>query len=92
MLKNCEENKTLEPKKLPDHCYSTNQLNGRVIAIKFGESGYYPIETKATADELNAVLGVTKAQVEAMVVGSMFGWDCPGANPDMYDDEGRLKR
>ncbi len=32
--------------------------------------------------------GITPAQQEAMLVGSMFGWDVPGADPDHYDKEG----
>lgn len=36
-------------------------------------------------DELNEGLGVTKAQRKAMEVGSMFGFDVPGINPDYYD-------
>jgi hypothetical protein len=36
--------------------------------------------------------GVTPAQIEAMMVGSMFGWHVPGANPDRYDVDGRLVR
>jgi hypothetical protein len=28
--------------------------------------------------------GVTENQIEAMQVGSMFGWHVPGADPDTY--------
>ncbi|WP_371380774.1 hypothetical protein [Sporomusa aerivorans] len=70
---------------LPDHCYVNLPSTGEVIAIKREESGYYPIQSRATADELNQAIGVTKAQVKAMLVGSMLGWDVPGANPEMYE-------
>lgn len=43
-------------------------------------------------DAENARLGVTPAQREAMLAGSMFGWDTPAANPDMYDAEGMFSR
>ena len=38
-------------------------------------------------NELNEGLGVTKAQRKAMEVGSMFGFDVPGINPEYYDVE-----
>jgi hypothetical protein len=42
--------------------------------------------------EMNRELGVTRQQMEAMKVGSMFGWDVPGADPKSYDEYGALKR
>lgn len=85
---------------LPDACYSINRVENplTLIIIKKGESGYYrtdypnaanPEAAKEWRDEMNARLGVTKAQRVAMEVGSMFGWKCSGANPDNYDSEGR---
>lgn len=73
-------------KKLPEKAFRTNDDRSPkaapIIAIKRGESGYYPIFARATADELNAMEGVTKEQAEAMYNGSLFGWDTPGADPD----------
>lgn len=63
-----------------------------VIGIKRGEPGYYPIFTQRTADELNQMNHVSPAQREAMYAGSMFGWDVPAANPDLYDAEGNIKK
>ncbi len=56
-----------------------------VIAIKRGESGYFPIHSTLTADELNALEGVTPAQREAMLTGAMFGWHVSGAEPSMHE-------
>ena len=80
--------------KLPEVAYVKNTGAGRicydteapVIAVKRGEYGYHPIHTTATADELNERRGVTPAMREAMLVGSMFGWHVPGADPDTYHD------
>lgn len=74
---------------LPEKAYFTNTLHcadatGKVppvIAVKRLEKGFYPIWTRATADELNESIGVTKAQASAMVNGSMFGWYVPAADP-----------
>lgn len=87
--------KALKP-LLPEQCYGTLHT-GELIIIKYGEKGYYntdiPTEDKksmkALADEMNAKLGVTKAQAAAMLAGSMYGWSCPAANPASYDENGK---
>jgi hypothetical protein len=58
-----------------------------------GDKGYYPMPswTAKTADGWNERHGVSHAQREAMLVGSMFGWDVPGADPDLYPNEGPLE-
>ena len=38
------------------------------------------------ADELNEDLGVTPIQRQAMEIGSMAGWDVPGADPKHYEE------
>lgn len=78
---------------LPDIAYASRPSDGHVIMIKRGESNYYPVITKRSADEMNRLVGVTKAQAQAMFIGSLFGWDVPGANPAVYDDHGQpIKR
>jgi hypothetical protein len=78
-------------KGLPEMCYSTNPLDeDELIIIKRGEEGYYPVNKLSDAylcnkDKNNELIGVTKAQELAMVSGSMFGWDSPGANPEVYE-------
>jgi glutamate-1-semialdehyde aminotransferase len=64
------------------------------FSIKRGVSGYTPLAklTDKLAAELNAQLGATPAQMKAALVGSMFGWHVPGADPDRYDAEGKLVR
>ena len=36
----------------------------------------------------NEAIGVTKAQEAAMLFGSIYGWDKPGADPSHYDEQG----
>lgn len=85
---------------LPEVCYSILPSTGDVIIIKHGESGYYRCEystedkafNREFANDRNANLGVSKAQVAAMLAGSMYGWDVPAADPKSYDENGTLLR
>ena len=77
---------------LPELCFSTLLTSGDLICIKRGETGYFPSEWDTgdkeqnveLADQLNEQLGVTMWQRKAMEVGSMCGWDVPGADPAKY--------
>lgn len=85
---------------LPEVCYSILPSTGDVIIIKHGESGYYRCEystedkafNREFANDRYANLGVSKAQVEAMLAGSMYGWDVPAADSKSYDENGTLLR
>lgn len=82
--------------ELPDFCYSTAPATDGIIVIKRGERGYYPCEystndqeyNREFAKERNIKLGVSRAQEEAMLAGSLFGWDAPAAKPWNYDQDG----
>lgn len=99
-----EQNKTrYAPFPLPDNmpfrCYAVNRISGDMILLKYGENGYFKCnyslysktENQRKADEINACLGVTKAQAAAMYGGSMFGWDKPIADPANYNEDGTMK-
>jgi hypothetical protein len=89
--------------KLPAECFGVLPSCGQIIKIKAGESGYYPLKCQPPGwkeephpyptvdklcDELNAADGITRGQRNAMESGSMFGWNCPGANPDNFNADG----
>ncbi len=68
---------------LPEECLAKLPSTDEVIVIRRGESGYHATDWGEQADEWvdrkNARLGVTPAQREAMLVGSLFGWEMKGA-------------
>jgi hypothetical protein len=78
---------------LPSYCYAVHPSDGYVVRLDRGVRGYILVLPRDSdkrppaelADDLNAILGVSKAQREAMIAGSMFGWDVPGANPAIYE-------
>ena len=78
--------------RLAEKGFSTLLVTGDLICIKRGECGYYPSEWDTDdkeknvelADQLNEQLGVNMWQRQAMEVGSMCGWDVPGADPSQY--------
>ena len=84
--------------KLPNCCFTLLPSTGEMIRVTRGESGYYPCGVKLlSADKMrllvngeNAQIGVTRAQEEAMLAGSLFGWNTPAAKPWRYDSNGDL--
>ena len=82
---------------LPETCFSVLPSSGQLIIIQHGERGYYPSEwdtgnreeNREIASSHNARRGITDIQEAAMLAGSMFGWNTPGANPQWYLDNAR---
>lgn len=87
---------------LPAECFGVLPATKEIIRIKAGEMGYYPVvqpspdmidgNPDAFVDKLNTEDGVTKAQRQAMQVGSMFGWHVPAANPENYNADGSFRK
>ena len=84
---------------LPVQCFSTLPSSGELILLTRGEKGYTPCPQFSVADaeknrqfaeESNGKNGITKAQEAAMLIGSMFGWQVPAADPKNYDQDGQL--
>ena len=94
-------------KLLPEWCYVYVPSTRGLGIIQRGEKGCQEAKLfthpsplapsgKTTGELLarqkNEQLGVSPAQAAAMSAGSMFGWDCPAADPRAYDVYGRLKK
>ena len=82
---------------LPPLCYAFHEGSAagkRIVQIRAGEAGcdettldragMTAAEAQELIDFLNARLGVTFEQREAMVGGSMFGWHTGSADPALY--------
>ena len=84
--------------ELPETCFSTLPGMGDLIILKRGETGYYPCDwetgdrrrNKEIADLHNDASGINAAQVGAMQIGSMCGFQAPGADPQVFFDKAKL--
>lgn len=72
-------------------------METQVVRVALGTPGFWPIkrcESREDADKLARALNLaerytdTPAMRQAMLTGSMFGWDVPGAYPEAYAKRG----
>lgn len=68
---------------LPGIAFATLPATGETVAICLGQPGYLRVSTTKTAEELNAMYGVTEEQANAMLEAARRGWRAKRA-----DDEG----
>lgn len=68
---------------LPERCYARNPVDKLPIEIERGRAGYR-YASVIDPERANAANHVSPAQAEAMLAGSMFGFDVPGADPLNY--------
>lgn len=82
---------------LPERCYTWVVSPGVIGLIVRGETGYYKVTEpvkkpfkdmneimKKVVQERNNCLGVSEEEQFAMEAGSIFGWDCPAADPKNF--------
>lgn len=72
--------------KLPHYAAAFHNVTGCPIILERGREGFYLLTSGEHPDSFNKRLGVTPAQREAMICGSMFGFHVPGADPDQWTD------
>lgn len=78
--------------KLPELCAARLPTDNSPILIRRGSAGYWPFRPDLDVEAFNAHHGISTAQVEAMLCGSMFGWDSPAADPENPVNRPPLRR
>ena len=80
---------------LPDKCFSITSTADEIVIITKGEMFQRPagihaegVTAREGATAANEAMGVTRAQEAAMLFGSIYGWDKPGADPKHYNEQG----
>ncbi len=67
--------------RLPEKAFVWVDSRQEIGVVQLGQHGYVPYQmgqhTIPQLRALNEELGVTPAQSEAMLIGSMFGWNVP---------------
>ena len=58
----------------PGIAFATLPHTGETIAIRYGERLYYRVDSAKTADELNAIYGVTETQAKAILASVLADW------------------
>ncbi|MCR4345935.1 MAG: hypothetical protein NUV55_01825 [Sulfuricaulis sp.] len=53
---------------------------GETVAIRYGERIYYRVDSVKSADELNAMYGVTPCQANAALACALAGWKISMSN------------
>lgn len=61
----------------PGIAFATLPNTGETVAIRYGERIYYRVDSAKTADELNAMYGVTPRQARAILASALAGWKMP---------------
>lgn len=73
-------------------CAAKHPTTGKPIFLKSYVHGYFKAPSFLKVEEYNTKLGITKGMVEAMLCGSIFGFEVPGADPAHYNDDGTPKK
>lgn len=64
----------------PGIAFATLPKTGETVAIRYGERIYYRVDSAKSADELNAMYGVTPGQARAILASALAGWKTPSVN------------
>lgn len=73
--------------KLPHSCATRDDFQKRPIIIVKGQTGFYSAQHLKTDEDIaryNEERGVEPHHVEAMRMGSLYGWHTQGADADYW--------
>lgn len=73
--------------RLPRVCAVFEYTEQKPILIHRGEAGYTELPKDFDVACFNDQRGISEAQWQAMLAGSIFGWDVPSADPANRDEE-----
>ena len=90
-------NEPMRRNDLPEACFPFCRPAGSLLSSSAVSAAIIPLsgipatgrKTARIASSHNARRGITDIQEAAMLAGSMFGWNTPGANPQWYLDNAR---
>ena len=68
--------------KLPDQCLAMHPTARTAIMITAGVVGFEETRGDVNVRRFNEERGITRPEVNAMIAVSVFGFQCPAANPD----------
>jgi len=71
-------------RRLPLACATRHPVTNKPIMLKAGEKGYWPAPDDLDPDAYNRAMHITNAELAAMEIGAIWGFNVPGANPDMH--------
>ena len=66
----------------PGIAFAVLPATGETIAIRSSERIFYRVKTTKTADELNAMYGVSPTQARAALEHVLAGWETPPQEPE----------
>ncbi len=73
--------------RLPRVCAAFEFTYQKPILLHRGHAGYTELSKDFDVDKFNSQRRISSWQVEAMLAGSMFGWEVPGADPFNVPDD-----
>jgi hypothetical protein len=79
------KNNKMTDSDFPGIAFATLPTTGETIAIQYNEQIHYRVNTTKTAEELNAMYGVTPAQAQAVLERVLAGLETPPANLKSHD-------
>ena len=75
----------VDTRTLPIACATRHPVTNEPILLRAGTKGYFPAPTKDfDPDAYNKAMHVTNAELKAMEIGAIFGFDVRGADPDCH--------